>query len=61
MPEKTNYFQCKFRSATGYCKMWMMQCVGGEYCEHAAISPKIEDSICIKCSGFDFKKENYVE
>lgn len=64
-----NYFECNARSTTGYCKLWIRECVEGEnckqgycaYCKNAAISPKCEDSICTKCSQFDFKKENYIE
>ena len=69
MTARTNYFKCKARDQSGYCKMWLRECVGGEncnqgncaYCIHAAISPKIKESICTKCTGFDFKKGNYTE
>ena len=69
MENTSNLFKCKFKLSNGYCKNWLRFCVGANNCkqgncsccEYSSISPKIENSICVKCSQFNFKKENYIE
>lgn len=63
----TNQFKCRANNS-GYCSMWLRECVGADnckqgycpYCIHSAISPK-ECSICNDCEHFEWKRENYVE
>ena len=69
MNNTPNLFNCRYKTSNGYCKKWIRSCVGSKnclqgicpYCKHSSISPKIEDSVCVRCSNFEFKKENYIE
>lgn len=66
--ELKDRFKCKALMGN-YCYRWHMNgCKGSSckqwwcgFCIDASINPKIEDSICTKCSQFDFKKNNYIE